>query len=221
MSFIIKYQLLLGILEDSTIQKFTEQFEKISAYGHVRFDDRLVYARILWVKGSHDAALEQLEDMLGTLRREKIRSYLTEAILLKIRILISLESDRETILNLAREAVHYSYEHDMLFPFIQEGKQIKAIMHELLEVKKQDLRAEEITFIHHICTNDASENQLLTERELDVLRILATGASNKEIGNVLHISVATVKTHLIHIYEKLNASNRLEAVEKARTLHLT
>ncbi len=48
----------------------------------------------------------------------------------------------------------------------------------------------------------------ITKRELDVLRQLATGKSNKEIGIVLHISVETVKEHVVHLFKKTNCSGR-------------
>lgn len=56
----------------------------------------------------------------------------------------------------------------------------------------------------------------LTERELDVLRLLDTGASNREIAKVLFVSEATVKTHLVHIFDKLGADSRSRAVAVAR-----
>jgi DNA-binding CsgD family transcriptional regulator len=55
----------------------------------------------------------------------------------------------------------------------------------------------------------------LSPRELDVLGWVAKGASNKEIGRKLHISEATVKSHLLHIYEKLGAEDRAHAVSLA------
>jgi LuxR family maltose regulon positive regulatory protein len=57
----------------------------------------------------------------------------------------------------------------------------------------------------------------LTNRELDVLDLLAQRLSNKEIAETLFISTTTVKGHLQNIYEKLNVSKRREAVEKALT----
>lgn len=55
----------------------------------------------------------------------------------------------------------------------------------------------------------------LTSREIDVLREVANGNTNAEIARRLHISEATVKTHLIHIYDKLAVSDRAAAVSRA------
>lgn len=55
----------------------------------------------------------------------------------------------------------------------------------------------------------------LTGREIEVLARVARGASNKEIGRQLHISEATVKTHLIHVFGKLGVDDRTAAVTRA------
>ncbi len=54
-----------------------------------------------------------------------------------------------------------------------------------------------------------------TERELEVLKLLARGASNKEIAAELVITEKTVKTHVAHLFDKLGARNRAEAVAEA------
>ena len=56
----------------------------------------------------------------------------------------------------------------------------------------------------------------LSARELELLQALATGESNKQIAKRLFISEATVKTHLIHIYQKLGVDTRTAAVSTAR-----
>lgn len=58
----------------------------------------------------------------------------------------------------------------------------------------------------------------LTPRELEVLKLVAGGASNREIGRVLLLSEATVKSHLVHIYDKLGVRSRTSAVAAAREL---
>jgi DNA-binding NarL/FixJ family response regulator len=52
----------------------------------------------------------------------------------------------------------------------------------------------------------------LTEREIEILRLIAKGLSNNEAAGVLDLSRATIRTHLEHIYQKLDVTNRVEAV---------
>lgn len=56
----------------------------------------------------------------------------------------------------------------------------------------------------------------LTTREMDVLRVMATGAKNSEIADTLSLSPHTIKTHIYNIFKKINASNRLQAVNWAQ-----
>jgi len=60
----------------------------------------------------------------------------------------------------------------------------------------------------------------LTERELDVLNLIAEGMSNKEIALGLYLTVNTVKTHILNIYGKLQVNRRMQAVTRARELKL-
>jgi LuxR family transcriptional regulator, maltose regulon positive regulatory protein len=60
----------------------------------------------------------------------------------------------------------------------------------------------------------------LTDREVEVLALLAAGASNRQIADELVVTVETVKKHVSHILEKLGAANRTQAVARARRLGL-
>ena len=58
---------------------------------------------------------------------------------------------------------------------------------------------------------EQQDTPALTPREKEILRMVATGASNDKISEKMYISYHTVKTHLSHIYRKINVSNRLQA----------
>ena len=69
--------------------------------------------------------------------------------------------------------------------------------------------------------NDAAIRSLgLSPRECEILEMLASGASNKELARALGISPNTVKTHVAKVYEKLDVDRRIQAVEEARRLAL-
>jgi LuxR family maltose regulon positive regulatory protein len=65
-------------------------------------------------------------------------------------------------------------------------------------------------------TQRAAPIEPLSERELEVLRLLAEGLSNKDLATQLFLSVGTVKQHLHHIYGKLGTTSRTSALARAR-----
>jgi DNA-binding NarL/FixJ family response regulator len=67
---------------------------------------------------------------------------------------------------------------------------------------------------------EASGGEALSERELEVLRVMAEGLGNREIAARLFVSEATVKTHVQRIMRKLDATSRTQAVARGRVLML-
>jgi LuxR family maltose regulon positive regulatory protein len=63
-------------------------------------------------------------------------------------------------------------------------------------------------------------NDSLSERELEILRLLAEGLTNQQIAERLILVVGTVKAHNHHIFDKLGVSNRVKAITRARELGL-
>lgn len=69
--------------------------------------------------------------------------------------------------------------------------------------------------------NEKAINYLgITDRELEVLQLVAEGCSNREIAGRLFVSVNTVKTHVSNILSKLDVNRRTQAIRKGKTLRL-
>lgn len=137
-----------------------------------------------------------------------------------IAIVVSSSLDAKlVILALSNGAIGYLYKND------PEMKVIEGI--------KSSLRGEspismQIASILVKKLNNPGNNQLsndvntldlkktLTNRETQILEILAKGLSNKEIANIFDLSVHTINVHVRNIYRKLQAANRTEAVFEAK-----
>ena len=79
------------------------------------------------------------------------------------------------------------------------------------------------TIVHNIEKEPkilVQSNELLTDRECEILKGIAKGLSNKEIGEQLFVSENTVKKHIANIYFKLDVNRRTQAVAKAKELKI-
>ena len=63
--------------------------------------------------------------------------------------------------------------------------------------------------------DDRKKRPSLSEREIEIIRLVAKGFSNDELAERLHLSPDTIKVHLRHVYEKLGVESRVEAVTEA------
>ena len=66
-----------------------------------------------------------------------------------------------------------------------------------------------------VAVDDKPPPEVLSQRELEVLALIADGATNRQTAARLFVSGATAKTHLLHIYEKLGVCDRAAAVAEA------
>jgi LuxR family maltose regulon positive regulatory protein len=113
-------------------------------------------------------------------------------------------------------------EHDrVVLPFTVDPVPALLERHAQCHSTHADLIAEIFHLLdRHRPVSPPSESEALleplTEGESRVLRYLSTNLSKREIAQELYVSVHTIKTHMKHIYAKLDAHNRLEAVQRAR-----
>ena len=66
----------------------------------------------------------------------------------------------------------------------------------------------------------SDSHTLLSERELEILRLISSGLSNQEIADQLVIALSTVKSHVRQIFNKLNANSRTQVLARAKELRL-
>jgi DNA-binding NarL/FixJ family response regulator len=131
-------------------------------------------------------------------------------------VLILSAFDEEPYVQAALKAGANGYvvktaEIDEIIQAVEDVSQGKAVLDARLKQRHPEL----LEHINHNVLKDA-----LSERELEVLGLVGRGLTNKSIAVQLKISEKTVQNHLAHIFEKLEAASRTEAVMRAITLGL-
>lgn len=93
-----------------------------------------------------------------------------------------------------------------------------------IKPKIQEVVVEKEIYVPQLEENSLNETELekfnLTEREYEVLQLLATGCNNAEIADQLFLSISTVKTHVSNLLVKMGVNNRTHAVTKAQKLRI-
>lgn len=137
--------------------------------------------------------------MDGIAATEKIKAHYPNTVVL---MLTTYDSDRDLLMAAQKGAAGY-----MLKDIPREA------LHDALRRTMRGERLFSVDMLNQAHTTPLVET--LTQREIDVLSLVAVGLTNKDIATQLHISEATVKTHLINIFSKLQVSDRTAAVTVA------
>jgi LuxR family maltose regulon positive regulatory protein len=132
-------------------------------------------------------------------------------------------SEPEAAFKYLQDGLNFAQPEGYMRTFVDLGKGLEPLLQMALRRKVLPDYAEEILSAMHAGTHKPILGQLslvepLNPRELEVLRLLAAGMTNREIANSLFVSTGTVKTHVHNIYGKLGARNRTEAAARAREL---
>jgi LuxR family maltose regulon positive regulatory protein len=128
-------------------------------------------------------------------------------------------------LQFLREALKMAQPEGFIRTFVDRGEPMKLLL-ERLKTEGGELRDYVLTLLAAFGQKKAQDLkpqplvEPMSERELEVLRLMADGLSNREIGEQLVITVGTTKSHVHHILEKLGTESRMQAAAKARELGL-
>ena len=187
-------------------------------------DIPLTQARVHLAEDNATAALAVLEPW-----RQQVEAQKWPDERLRVRLLQALayqaQGDGKTAVYLLREALTLAQPGGFIRTFIDEGATMAQL---LLRLKDEGGGLNEYVhqllaaFDHEHLSTPAPQPLLdpLSERELEVLHLIAQGLSNREIGERLFLALNTVKGHNRRIFGKLQVQRRTEAVARARELGL-
>jgi LuxR family maltose regulon positive regulatory protein len=193
------------------------------------YDLPLSQARVLLAQGDPAAALAVLEPFRQQMEArgwadERLKAMVVQAVALH------LNGEQAPAAHLLAEALALAEPGGFIRLFVDEGP----LMAQLLsEAASRGVMPGYLRTLLAACEAEAQKgqaisdlspaqprNELLSERELEVLRLIAQGLSNQEIGAQLFLALDTVKGHTRRIYNKLQVQRRTEAVARARELGL-
>ena len=195
----------------------------------------ITQCRVLLAEGS-DASLQEAEEKLQvywTRNQAHHNTLQTIGILVLLTIVRHRQGQLEASLDVLEQAIALAEPGGVMRPFVEAGPSMAALLEQLQPQKNAvsfiaKLRAalaDDASVVPEptdrpIATQESTQPLIdpLTNRELDVLELLAKRLQNKEIADNLCIAPSTVKAHLRSIYQKLDVDSRQKAVVRATTL---
>jgi len=202
--------------------------KKLNLSGYLGADvilhyELIVFARLLTVEKQYDQALSLLNLLLPLMEQ---LGYLKKVIEIHILTATGLyaQGKIEPAISALKLALKLAQPEGFIRAFLDEGDQMVSLLREL-EVRSEGAEfARELlnTFTPSVekLKSQADLVDPLSERELEILRMLRTELNAPEIAEHLHISVTTMRTHTRNIYSKLGVHSRFEAVIRAEELDL-
>jgi LuxR family maltose regulon positive regulatory protein len=192
----------------------------------------ITQARVLIAGGDEESVGQALELLRAIRQQSEACRFTCQTIEVAVLQTLALEKlgRSDGALEALEEAVALAQPGGWIRPFVEAGPLMADVLKRL---HKQNVAVHYIPRILDAFSDQAASSptlpvtasphpQLLSEplthRELDVLALLSQRLHNREIAEKLFITTATVKGHLKNIYQKLDASNRREAVENAKAL---
>jgi len=175
--------------------------------------------RLLMAKGKKSDALKQINESIQIADAAGWRYGMVHLCVLKAMTTPDMDSAAESLV----QALAIGHPEGFMRTFLDQGSDLVPI---LREAALRGAHPEYVGEILAALEGQTGQTALppgfepLSEREMDVLRLLAAGLTNKQIADQLFVSISTVKSHVHHISSKLDVSNRTQAVARARQLNL-
>lgn len=187
-------------------------------------DENVVLARILIAQGRLDEST-RLQQRLHESTEAGGRTTRVIEIWLLQALTFQADGDRTQAMAALNQALTLAEPENYIRIFIDEGPPMAKLLEQILKAKTDVPQAYVKKLLSAFRLNKLIETddglvERLSERELEVLRLIAAGLSSMKITEELFISLSTVKTHISNIYSKLDVHSRTEAIVKAKKLFL-
>jgi LuxR family transcriptional regulator, maltose regulon positive regulatory protein len=189
-----------------------------------RHYEHLTLLRLLIADEQSEAVLKVLDVMIESAEAQGRSGDLVEILVLQALALKQIEEHPRAVDALSR-AMTIAEPSGYVCVFTGETPAITPLLrHAATRGAHRDYAQRLLSVIETTAAQPAQSQtaliETLSERELEVLRLVSAGLPNRDIGQHLFISEKTVKKHLSHILAKLDATNRTQAVDQARRIGL-
>ncbi len=187
----------------------------------------LVYARALFMESRWEQAAQLLARLVEMARAERV-VYLEMEVYILQALLYQAKGDEKQALRALESAILLAEPEGYVHVFVREGARMAALLQKARGRGLAQAFVERLLAFLEEETRDQGPAtkappglvEPLTERELEVLRLLASTLTVPEIAQRLFISIATARSHVKHIYSKLDVHSRFEAVTRGNELGL-
>jgi LuxR family maltose regulon positive regulatory protein len=193
----------------------------------------LTLARVLFIQGKREGVAEMLDRLSRAAETDQRVGDLIE-ILVQQALFWHVSDQKSRAFQSFERALILAEPEGFIRSFVDEGEPMRSLLLDYqtiinkrigVAIDNKSLRL--LTYIDKLLAafsqpisvekaKDEDFLEPLSERELDILRLIATGRSNKEIAEILVITLSTVKSHINNIYGKLGTNRRTQAIAFAR-----
>jgi LuxR family maltose regulon positive regulatory protein len=187
---------------------------------------KLIIAKTFLALNENDKALLLLSELKESSESFGANGWLIETFILEA-LAFDNEGETDRAIESIRKALSLAEPEGYFRLFIDQGKKIEELLEIVLAIYPDDesFSAGYVSSLIKQINSESSSNgqsidEPLSDREIEVLRLLSAGFTNQAIADKLFVAIGTIKKHTHSIYQKLEVDSRTRAIKKARELNI-